>query len=66
MQVIERIVKGHTLYTLKAEEGMFITDGKSFAKTIHLGLGANVNDFRDATVEEYEIAKTGVKESDTI
>lgn len=66
MQVIERIVKGHTLYTLKAEEGMFITDGKSYAKTVHLGLGASTCAFRDATPEEYEKAKGGAKESDII
>ncbi len=66
MQVIERIVKGHTLYTLKADEGAYITDGKCYAKTVHLGLGADTSSFRDATLEEYEKAKGGAKESDTI
>ena len=66
MQIIERKVNEHTLYTLKAEEGMFITDGKNYAKTVHLGLGASTCAFRDATVEEYENAKGGETQSDAV
>ncbi len=54
MQVIERNVKGHTLYTLKAEEGMYISDGNIYAKTIHLGINSNVSDFHDVTEKEYQ------------
>ena len=54
MQIKERKVKGNTLITLEADEGMYITDGTSYAKTVYLGLGANPDDFRDATEEEYK------------
>lgn len=50
--------------TIRADEGMWLTDGENFCKTADLGEGRNPNEFMEITEEEYqEILK---KQEETI
>ena len=39
--------------TIRAEEGMWLTDGENYGKTIDLGEGKSAEDFYQITDEEY-------------
>lgn len=41
--------------TIRADEGMWLTDGEIFCKTADLGEGRNANEFTEITEEEYQI-----------
>lgn len=40
--------------TIRAEEGMWLTDGENYGKTIDLGEGVSVNNYTEITEAEYE------------
>jgi hypothetical protein len=40
--------------TLYADEGMILTDGKSFGRLVHLAVGADASKWHEIAVEEYE------------
>ncbi len=40
--------------TIRAEKGMWLTDGENFGKTIDLGEGVSVDNYREITEEEYQ------------
>lgn len=40
--------------TIRAEEGMWLTDGENFGKTIDLGEGVGVDNYTEITEEEYQ------------
>jgi hypothetical protein len=39
---------------LKADEGMYLTNGETYGKTVVLPEGASVNDWHEINEEEYE------------
>lgn len=41
--------------TIRADEGMWLTDGENYGKTISLADGVTVDDYYEITNEEYEI-----------
>ena len=43
-----------TQIILKADEGMYLTNGETFGKTVILPENANADDWREITEEEYE------------
>ena len=45
--------------TIRAEEGMWLTDGENYGKTIDLGEGVSVNNYTEITDEEYEEMQKG-------
>lgn len=49
--------------TIRAEEGMILTDGENYGKTIDLGEGVSVADYTEITEAEYEEIQKG-EESD--
>ncbi len=40
--------------TIRADEGMWLTDGENYGKTISLAEGVSVDDYYEITNEEYE------------
>lgn len=44
---------------LKASDGMIITDGKIYGRTIYLGNGRSVDEFHEITEAEYNAIKGG-------
>lgn len=40
--------------TIRAEEGMWLTDGENYGKTIDLGEGVSVDNYTEITEAEYE------------
>ena len=40
--------------TIRAEDGMWLTDGENYGKTISLADEASINDFYEITDEEYQ------------
>ena len=42
-----------TRIVIYAEEGKVLTDGEIFGKSIFLANGANINDFREISEQEY-------------
>ena len=50
----------------KAKEGMWLTDGANFYKTVDLADGVDENKYYDATQEEYEIRMKEEEEGEVI
>lgn len=40
--------------TIRADEGMWLTDGENFCKTTDLGEGRTADEFTEITEEEYQ------------
>lgn len=40
--------------TIRADEGMWLTDGENYGKTIDLGEGVTIDRYTEITDEEYE------------
>ena len=40
--------------TIRAEKGMWLTDGESYGKTVDLGEGVSVDKYTEITEAEYE------------
>ena len=38
---------------IKADEGMMLTNGSAYGKTVELGIGDNPENWREITMEEY-------------
>ena len=52
--------------TIRAEEGMWLTDGENFCKTADLGKGRSTEEFVEITQEEYnKIMGMCIPEGDT-
>lgn len=45
--------------TIRAEEGMILTDGENYGKTIDLGEGVSVDKYTEITEAEYEEIQKG-------
>ncbi|MBQ6892639.1 MAG: hypothetical protein IJN48_00390 [Clostridia bacterium] len=56
------ITKGNILY---ADEGMILTDGKTFGRVIYLAEGADASVYCEITKEEFD-AKTAETEGDVL
>ena len=41
--------------TIRADEGMWLTDGENYGKTISLAEGISVDNYYEITNEEYEM-----------
>lgn len=51
---------------LKASDGMIITDGKIYGRTIYLGNGRKTDEFHEITEDEYaEIQRKPKEETET-
>jgi hypothetical protein len=43
-----------TRTVLVADEGMILTDGKNYGRTVYLSVGASASEWYEITEEEYE------------
>jgi hypothetical protein len=53
-----------TITVLRASEGMMLTNGEAYGKTVALGATDKAENWREITMEEYErkMAETEIKE----
>lgn len=52
--------------TIRAEDGMWLTDGENFAKTADLGEGVSPDNFTEITDEEYQEIMRAQEESEAV
>lgn len=52
--------------TIRAEEGMWLTDGENYGKTMDLGEGRSADDFSEITDEEYQEIMKAKEESEVV
>ena len=54
MKIIKTtLVDGTESIIIQAEENMYVTDGKNFSKNVAVPNNRSIDEFRDATQEEY-------------
>ena len=46
--------------TIRADEGMWLTDGENYGKTISLSEGVSIDNYYEITNEQYEIKMTQI------